>query len=662
MKWKNLRLGTKLAISFGTIVLILSIVAIWAIRGIGNIVNDAEKVIGANRLRSNLEEKYIQHLHWAGNVNKLLYNDSINEINLENDPRKCAFGKWYYGGGIDTLKRITPEIIPVLRQIEDPHAKLHESVGKILETYHSADYNLSIHMESIKAEHLLWSNQLLNALLNNKKRLNIQTNSNNCNLGLWLNKAETEQFLEKDAQIKKYIQDIKREHEKLHSSAYKIDYLLKSGDLSAAKSYYNKNTSIYLNNVLSTLNELISYNNLNLDKLQKAKYILHNETENYHSTFTSLFLDVIDKSEDFAMEDQVMLNDAKSTKLGVLLFSLAAIIIAIIITLIITKSMIYPIRMAITFAHNIARGDFTTRINLNQKDEIGQMIDSLGNMSDKITSIVEDIIKGADNIAQSSTQMSNASQQLSQGASQQASSVEEISSSVEEMAANIQHNADNAEKTKTIANEAQHGVIQGHESADTSSKSMRQIAQKISIINEISFQTNLLALNAAVEAARAGEYGKGFAVVASEVRKLAERSKKAAEEIDKVSKDGVAIVENASNKLSEIVPEIQKTVVLIQEIAAASMEQNSGADQINNAIQQLNSVTQQNAATAEEMATNSEELSAQAALLKELISFFKVNKADTVTSTLNYLNKNDTLAKKPVIKEKVKENEIELKF
>ncbi|NJK97354.1 MAG: hypothetical protein HC905_22780, partial [Bacteroidales bacterium] len=202
----------------------------------------------------------------------------------------------------------------------------------------------------------------------------------------------------------------------------------------------------------------------------------------------------------------------------------------------------------------------------------------------------------------------------------------------EEMAANIMQNTENAQQTEKISNAAAVGVLESSDAASKSVVTMKQIASKISIVSEIAFQTNILALNAAVEAARAGEHGRGFAVVAAEVRKLAERSKIAAEEINELSKSGVEITEKAGLQLQSIVPEIQKTSKLVQEISAASIEQNSGSDQINTALQQLNEVTQQNAASSEEIATSSEELASQAEQLLDTLAFFRFEKTDENSS------------------------------
>jgi methyl-accepting chemotaxis protein len=216
------------------------------------------------------------------------------------------------------------------------------------------------------------------------------------------------------------------------------------------------------------------------------------------------------------------------------------------------------------------------------------------------------------------------SQQLSNGASSQASSLEELSAAIEQMTANINQNTHNSKQTEKIAQKASDEIIKGSNSVNQTVDSMKKIAGKVSIISEIAFQTNILALNAAVEAARAGEFGKGFAVVAAEVRKLAEKSQKEAKEITELTQRSVEIAVQTGNLFLEIVPTIQHTAQLVQEITASGIEQDAGTKQISNAIDNLNEIAQQNAAASEEFATSSEEMNSQAEQMQELVDFFKV--------------------------------------
>ncbi|MEW6379179.1 MAG: PAS domain-containing protein [bacterium] len=272
-------------------------------------------------------------------------------------------------------------------------------------------------------------------------------------------------------------------------------------------------------------------------------------------------------------------------------------------------------------AEEIAGGNLTVRVR--ERSAQDKLMQALASMVVKLTEVVGNIQIAADQVASGSQAMSSTSAQMSQGASEQAASAEQVSSAMEQMVANIKQNADNAQQTERIAQKSASDAKEGGSAVADTVAAMKEIASKISIIEEIARQTNLLALNAAIEAARAGEYGKGFAVVASEVRKLAERSQIAAGDISKLSTTSVDVAERAGKMLATLVPDIQKTAELVQEISAASGEQNTGAEQINQAIQQLEQVIQQNAASSEEMASTTEEIASQAEQLQSTIAYFR---------------------------------------
>lgn len=349
--------------------------------------------------------------------------------------------------------------------------------------------------------------------------------------------------------------------------------------------------------------------------------------------------------------------------LGLMLLSLTvALLLAVLISRSILRQLGGEPATAVQMIQQVAAGNLNVSIPLATDDQ-HSMLCHLQQMVQRLADVISQVRSSADTLSSASAQMSGTAQGLSQASTEQAGSVEQTSSAMEQMSASITQNNQNSTVTEAIARDSASDAVIGGEAVRNTVKAMRQIAQKISIIDDIAYQTNLLALNAAIEAGRAGEHGQGFAVVAAEVRKLAARSQTAAKDIGDVAASSVALAEQAGQLLDQMLPAIQRTSELVQEISAASTEQSQGAGQINAAINQITQATQQNAAASEQLSATSEELTAQAHQLQQLVAYFQlpgqapaprrvgiINPEASKSSAVAAHNRKKTLSQSPIIK------------
>lgn len=631
MKFKDLKIGQKIIAGFSAIAAIALIVGVIGLIGLGNVgryFNDVANVkmpgvIHLQNINTGVEELMVA-MRTLLNPN-LSKKERVRQINLVHKARadyNAAIVEFEKFPMTDEEQELWADFLTAVGDWRKINERFEADVEKLdqLDIHYPMEFLKDL--EQFEKDHYVLQIKMVNAI---RSGIPFEGGDDHttCHLGRWIPTLETTNSV-----INTGIANMREHHNRFHRAVHDAMDLIRRGNRNGAQ-------EVYYNQMVPEATEVFKYFAVLNEQARQATVLFGNmerEQLEVAAEHLAILQEKIRSLVDIKVEEAHVEADKGSATITasnvmMILAIIIGLVIATFLSLMISRVITGGINKGVALAETVARGDLTVEVDqalLGQKDEIGHLARSLQQMVEQLRDIIGDVIAGADNISSASQEMSSTSQQLSQGASEQASSAEEISSSMEEMVSNIQQNTDNAMQTEKIALQAVEGIRKGSERTDVAVKSMKEIASKVSIIGDIAYQTNMLALNAAVEAARAGEHGKGFAVVAEEVRKLAERSQIAAEEIDVLSVNGVDVAEAASKQLAEIVPEIERTAKLVQEIAAASMEQNSGADQVNNAIQQLNQVIQQNAAASEEMASSSEELSSQAEQMKDVVSYFDI--------------------------------------
>ncbi|MFO7848981.1 MAG: CZB domain-containing protein, partial [Spirochaetia bacterium] len=503
MGWKDVKLGGKFSVGFGVVIVLLVVVGAWSVLGIRDIVDNASEVIDGNELRGNITQREVDHLNWTIDLNKLLNDSEVNELLVETDPTKCAFGEWYYSDARREAEQMIPELRPLLERIEEPHTRLHESAVDVGEKYTEVDRELGNFLREKKVDHLAWAHRVKDVFVDPDMNsfTDVELDHTQCSLGQYLYSEEIEAMRAEDPDFDEAIEPVYDPHRRLHESAVVIADNLEEGRKDAMRSYYMNNTKPLAYETLDGIDSLLAWHDGKMDGFDEANRIYAVETSSALGDVQSLLQQIVHTTAENVMTDAAMLDAAQNTQTAVVIISIVSVILGVLFAFVIARGIIKPLLNGVSFAREVAKGDLEASINLEQRDEIGQLANALNEMVDamrqkaevaekiadgdltedirlasekdglgksldkmnrSLNELLSQVSEAVEQVTSGSDQVSQASQSLSQGATEQASSLEEISSSINQINSQSKQNAENAMEANGLSKTARENAEAGN--------------------------------------------------------------------------------------------------------------------------------------------------------------------------------------------------------